>query len=144
MISGISKKVIFFSFLFINFLQPSKSAEFVKINKRINNQNTKLIWSNPFNKETLPSFFEISDNNKSIANLTRLKEVLESAWMDATGQGITIAKLREVQNEIYQHRKTNRPISDRFYWKQKDEFEGDAQYSIEEMIAELEPQTAMA
>ncbi len=86
----------------------------------------------------------ISDNNKSIANLTRLKEVLESAWMDATGQCITIAKLREVQNEIYQHRKTNRPISDRFYWKQKDEFEGDAQYSIEEMIAELEPQTAMA
>jgi len=37
--SGISKKVIFFSFLFINFLQPSKSAEFTKINKNINNQN---------------------------------------------------------------------------------------------------------
>jgi len=39
LISGITKKVIFFSFLFINFLQPSKSAEFVKINKNINNQN---------------------------------------------------------------------------------------------------------
>mgnify|MGYP003324752060 CR=1 FL=1 len=34
MISGISKKVIFFSFLFINFIQPSKSAELSKINKK--------------------------------------------------------------------------------------------------------------
>jgi len=50
LISGISKKLIFFSFLFINFLQPSKSAEFVKINKHINNQNTELIWSNNLNK----------------------------------------------------------------------------------------------
>ena len=44
MISGISKKVIFFSFLFINFIQPSKSAEFRKINKTINNQNTQFHW----------------------------------------------------------------------------------------------------
>jgi len=33
LIAGISKKVIFFSFLFINLLQPSKSAEFKKINE---------------------------------------------------------------------------------------------------------------
>ena len=55
MFSGISKKVIFFSFLFINFLQPSKSAEFAKINKNINNPNILLTWSklsnlnDPFN-----------------------------------------------------------------------------------------------
>ncbi len=41
MISGISKKVIFFFFIFINFLQPSKSAEFSKINKIIHSLNTK-------------------------------------------------------------------------------------------------------
>ncbi len=41
MISGISKKVIFFFFLFINFLEPSKSAEFSKINKNFHNRNTK-------------------------------------------------------------------------------------------------------
>ena len=82
----------------------------------------------------------IYDNKKSIASLTRLKEVLESAWRDAREQNITLEKLREVQNEIYLHRKTNRPISDRFYWKRKDDYEGDAQYSIEEMIAELEAQ----
>jgi len=44
LISGISKKVIFFSFLFINFIQPSKPAEFSKINKTINNRNTQLTW----------------------------------------------------------------------------------------------------
>ncbi len=45
MISRISKKVIFFSFLFINFLQQSKSAEFSKINKNIHNQNIKFSLS---------------------------------------------------------------------------------------------------
>lgn len=51
MISGISKKVIFFSFLFINFVQPSKSADFSKINKNINNRNIKSTLSNISNKE---------------------------------------------------------------------------------------------
>ncbi len=41
MIPGISKKVIFFFFIFINLLQPSKSAEFSKINKIIHSRNTK-------------------------------------------------------------------------------------------------------
>ena len=58
MISGISKKVIFFSFLFINFLQPSKSAEFTKIKKNINNQNNKFIWSKIPNQEILSSTSE--------------------------------------------------------------------------------------
>ena len=49
MISGISKKVIFFSFLFINFIQPSSSAELSKINKDINNRNIKLTSSNASN-----------------------------------------------------------------------------------------------
>ena len=58
MISGISKKVIFFSFLFINFLQPSKSADFAKINKNIKNQNTKFFWQNTLNKKILSSTSE--------------------------------------------------------------------------------------
>ncbi len=45
MFSGISKKVIFFSFLFINFIQSSKSAEL----SRINNSNIKSILSNANN-----------------------------------------------------------------------------------------------
>jgi len=47
--SGISKKVIFFSFLFINFIQPSRSAELSKINKDINNRNIKLTSSKASN-----------------------------------------------------------------------------------------------
>ncbi len=42
MISGISKKVIFFFFLFINFVEPSKSAEISKINKKFHNRDIKL------------------------------------------------------------------------------------------------------
>lgn len=59
MISGISKKVIIFSFLFINFLQPSESAEFVKNYKNINNKNTK------FNRS------KTSNDNSSYLNLLR-------------------------------------------------------------------------
>jgi len=58
LISGISKKVIFFSFLFINFLQPSKSADFAKINKNIKNQNTKFFWQNNLNEKILSSTSE--------------------------------------------------------------------------------------
>ncbi|MBO8227554.1 DUF3769 domain-containing protein [Prochlorococcus marinus XMU1414] len=56
MISGISKKVIFFSILFINFIQPSKSAELSKINRVINNRNTKINLSNT-------SILDISSNS---------------------------------------------------------------------------------
>ena len=58
MISVISKKVIFLSFLFINFIQPSKSADFAKINKNIKNQNTKFFLQNYLNEKILSSTSE--------------------------------------------------------------------------------------
>ena len=76
MIPGISKKLIFFSFLLINFLQPSKSAEYVKIDQDINNQNTKLLRSKTLNKEFLSSTSKIFDYNTSHLNL--LKNNLDS------------------------------------------------------------------
>jgi len=54
--SGITKKVIFSFFLFVNFLQPSKSAEFLKINKNINNRNIKLTFSK-ISDEVTPSIY---------------------------------------------------------------------------------------
>ena len=72
MITGISKKLIFFSFLFINFLQPSKSAEFAKINKNINYQNTKLLWSNFLNEETLSNSSKIPNDNSSYTNFLKM------------------------------------------------------------------------
>ena len=58
MISGISKKVIFLSFIFINFIQPSKSAELSKFNKNINNRNIKITSENVSN-------LEISSNSQN-------------------------------------------------------------------------------
>ena len=43
--SGISKKVIFYSFFFINFIQPSESADFYKNYKIENKSSSQLIWS---------------------------------------------------------------------------------------------------
>ena len=69
MFSGISKKVIFFSLIFINFLQPTKSAEFAKINKIINNRNTQPTWlklpslESPSNLQDNLLSNEINDNS---------------------------------------------------------------------------------
>ena len=65
MISGIPKKVIFLSFLFINFIQPSKSAESSKINKNINNQNTKFVWPNSLSEKKFLSSNSKSFNDKN-------------------------------------------------------------------------------
>ena len=65
MISGIPKKVIFLSFLFINFIQPSKSAESSKINKNINNQNTKFVWPTSLSEKKFLSSNSKSFNDKN-------------------------------------------------------------------------------
>ena len=58
MISGISKKAIFLFFLFINFLQPSKSAELSKINKNANNRNLKLTLASLSSVEISSTFYK--------------------------------------------------------------------------------------
>ncbi len=69
MISGFSKKVIFFSFIFINFLQPSKSAEFAKVNNNINIGNTKFTWLDTYNKKILSRTSKNFNGNVSHKNL---------------------------------------------------------------------------
>ena len=69
MISGISKKIIFLSFLFINFLQPSKSADLTKINKNINNQYTKFHWPYILNEKIFSSNLKSFNENYSYVNL---------------------------------------------------------------------------
>ena len=71
MISGISKKVIFFSFLFINFIQPSKSAESLKINKVINSQNTNFLWSNSLSEKILSRNSKSFNDKNSFVNLSK-------------------------------------------------------------------------
>jgi len=76
LISGISKKVIFFSFLFINFIQPSKSAELSKINKNINNRNIKTTLSNVYNL-AIPSNFHNNSHSNELADLTNYVKFLK-------------------------------------------------------------------
>jgi hypothetical protein len=53
LIAGISNKIIFSSFLFINFIQPSKSAEFYKINENENKQANQITWSKISNQKNI-------------------------------------------------------------------------------------------
>ena len=94
MISGISKKIIFFSFLFINFLQPSKSAEFSEINKHYD----KLIWSISAKEETLSSPSKNSDDNTSYLNL--LKKNFDSFFLANSEKQQELIIQSDKQSEI--------------------------------------------
>ena len=75
MISGLSKKVIFLSFLFINFIQPSTSAEISKINNRnikltLSNKNILKIPSNSHKFSSSNVFDDYTDYLKIFKNKT--------------------------------------------------------------------------
>ena len=76
MISGIQKKVIFLSFLFINFVQPSKSAELAKNNKNINNEN--LSTTSEFSDNEFPSLNLLQENFDPflVAELKKQEELI--------------------------------------------------------------------
>jgi len=75
LISGISKKVILFSFLFINFIQPSKSAELPKNNKDINNRNIKIITSNLY--LDIPPNFQNNSLTNNLDNTNYYVKILK-------------------------------------------------------------------
>ena len=60
----ISKKILFLSFLFINFIQPSKSADLEKIGKSKNHLPDKLIWSKISGSNIEPNIANFSIKNK--------------------------------------------------------------------------------
>ncbi len=69
MIPEISKKVIFFSFLIINFIQPCKSADFHGINNRDRNPSSGKYWSKVVNNKKQTNIF------KRIPIDNKLKEI---------------------------------------------------------------------
>ncbi len=103
MISGISKKVIFFSFIFINFIQPSKSAELSKINKNINNQNTKFLKSYNFSEKIL------SSNSKDLNDINFFVNLLKKNF-----DSFLVAKTEKQQELIIQSDKQSE-INDVIY-----------------------------
>ena len=65
MISGISKKFIYISFLFINFIQPAKSAASINTNIRLFDQSTKFSQTKIFNIKTQLKSLNFSSNENS-------------------------------------------------------------------------------
>ena len=60
----ISKKVIIFSFLFINLIQPGKSADLVRSNKKNNNLASNNVFLKKLNnKKSSVSFFHHNFKN---------------------------------------------------------------------------------
>ncbi len=93
MISGFTNKVIFPTILFINFLQPSKSAEFAKIIKN----NTKQD-----NKETLSIFEKFSDNNHYVNLLQKNSDSFLAVKADKKEELIIQSdKQSEINDVIY-------------------------------------------
>ena len=62
MIPRIAKKLIFFCFLFVNFTQPSKSADLGKINDIKNNGTAKVNWSTSSDRKNLIDWFNFNFN----------------------------------------------------------------------------------
>ena len=108
MIPDISKIVIFFSFLFINFIQPSKSAEFSKINKDVNNRNIKITSSNASN-------LDISSNSQNGSFSNNLDEGNEYVkFLEKKTDSLLVAKAENQQQLIIQSDKQSE-ISDVIY-----------------------------
>ncbi len=60
--SEITKKIILFSFFFINFIQPSRSAEFSRVNTNEYNRRSRLNWAKiSDNKSSKLFFYSTSD-----------------------------------------------------------------------------------
>ncbi|MBO8239346.1 DUF3769 domain-containing protein [Prochlorococcus marinus XMU1412] len=103
MISRISKKVIFYSFLFINFLQPSQSAESPKINKNTNKLNVELTLSKTPNDEIPPSSSENLNETITYVNLFQKNFDSLLAANDEKQQELIIQsdKQSEINDVIY-------------------------------------------
>ena len=133
MIPGISKKVIFSFFLFINFIQPSKSAE---INKVDNNQSfqkrfsktsnikiaansSKQFFNNfqefltqkNFYKENLESFLASNNANQKELVIQSDQQSEDNGVIYATGNVLVeyLGKILKADNLIYD--KLNKKIS---------------------------------
>ena len=90
---GISKKLIFFSFFFINFIRPSQSADFIKINEKDSHQSTKLSWSKlPNSKDLLNSKLRFFNNNFE-------KSIIKEKLLEKNLQPLT-AELSQKQGEL--------------------------------------------
>jgi len=92
LIVGISKKLIFTSLLFINFIQLSKSADLEKISRSENNLETKISRLKISNIQYLPTTLDPLFRNDLDENFLN-KKILKPSK-------ILLSAVKEKQNEI--------------------------------------------
>ena len=81
-------------------------------------------------------------NNKScMENVEHCINAFNSLWDEIVNQSISMNQLRvrtrDLQNLIYNHRRTASNISDGLYWKHKTQNEASATYTIDQLIRQL-------
>jgi len=103
LISGISKKVIFFSSLFIYFLQPSKLAEASEYIKNVTNENILLTLSDSSKEKNTPKPDNILNNNKAYVEFLNIKTDSLLASIAENKQELIIQsdKQSEINDVIY-------------------------------------------
>jgi len=103
LISGISKKVIFFSSLFIYFLQPSKLAEASEYIKNVTNENILLTLSDSSKEKNIPKPDNILNNNKVYVEFLNIKTDSLLASIAENKQELIIQsdKQSEINDVIY-------------------------------------------
>ena len=107
MLVGISKKVIFISLLFTNFIQPSRSADLEEISRSENNLNTKISLLKLSNKQYINNNLnQLFTNNLSEIFLDKKilnqSETLLSAINEKQNEIVIQAdKQSEINNVIY-------------------------------------------
>ena len=106
---GISKKVIFISLLFINLLQPSKSADSEKINRSENNIETKLSNLKRSNKSNLLSVVNSKQQNEIVIQSDKQSEINDVIYAEGNVSVSYKGKLLQADNLTYN--KLNKEIS---------------------------------
>ena len=104
MISGISKKLVFSYFLFINFIQPGKTVEFYKINESDNNPTSELSWSIITNHKIASNLSKQSFKNSDefSADKNFLEKNAESLLADLNDKREELVIQSDKQSEINQ------------------------------------------
>jgi len=107
LISGISKKVIFSSFLFINFIQPSNSADILEIDKSNANIISQFSTSKISNKELVSNssrlIFNNFDQSSVYKNFLKKNSETPLAFLSENKKELIIQsdKQSEINNVIY-------------------------------------------
>ena len=110
MIARISNKLIFYSCFFINFIQPLKSADFIKVDKNENNNVNPIIWSRIPNTKIAPSSQKIfSKNNFDEFPIGKKNNVLDN------NQSPLLTNLNEKKGELVIQSDQQSEINDVIY-----------------------------